>query len=55
MPKSPRSLEQENNLVIVIGAGASVPMGIPAMKAHIPYLKYIEKLFLLKPIFSEPQ
>jgi len=30
--KSPRSLEPENNLVIIIGAGASVPMGIPVMK-----------------------
>lgn len=40
MPKNPRSLEPENNLVIIIGAGASIPMGIPAMKG---FTKEFEK------------
>ncbi len=40
MPKIPRSLEPENNFVIIIGAGASVPMGIPAMKG---FTKEFEK------------
>lgn len=38
--KSPRSLKPENNLVIIIGAGASVPMGIPTMKG---FTKEFEK------------
>lgn len=40
MPKYPGSLEPENKLVIIIGAGASVPMGIPAMKG---FTKEFEK------------
>jgi len=40
IPKSSRSLEPENNLVIIIGAGASVPMGIPTMKG---FTKEFEK------------
>lgn len=40
MPKYPRGLEPENKLVIIIGAGASVPMGIPAMKG---FTKEFEK------------
>lgn len=40
IPKSPRNLKPENDLVIIIGAGASVPMGIPAMKG---FTKEFEK------------